>query len=72
VQDRMLEQAALFWSWLQDGASIYVCGDALRMAKDVDQTLHTIVEQQGEMDAQAAQDYVEELKDQHRYHRDVY
>ena len=72
VQDRMLEQAAMFWSWLQDGASIYVCGDALRMAKDVDQTLHSIVEQQGQMDAQAAQDYVEGLKDQHRYHRDVY
>ena len=72
VQDRMLEQAPTFWSWLNDGASIYVCGDALRMAKDVDQTLHTIVQQQGEMDADAAQEYVESLKDQHRYHRDVY
>jgi sulfite reductase (NADPH) flavoprotein alpha-component len=72
VQDRMLEQAPLFWSWLQDGASIYVCGDASRMAKDVDATLHTIVEQQGHMDPEAAKDFVQTIKDQHRYHRDVY
>ena len=39
VQDRMMEQAPLFWSWLQDGASVYVCGDASRMAKDVHATL---------------------------------
>jgi sulfite reductase (NADPH) flavoprotein alpha-component len=72
VQDRMLEHAPLFWSWLQDGASIYVCGDASRMAKDVDATLHTIVEQQGSMDLEAAKDFVQTIKDQHRYHRDVY
>jgi len=72
VQDRMLEQAPIFWSWLQDGASVYVCGDASRMAKDVDATLHTIVEQQGQMDHEAARDYVQTIKDQHRYHRDVY
>jgi sulfite reductase (NADPH) flavoprotein alpha-component len=72
VQDRMLEQAPLFWSWLQDGASIYVCGDASRMAKDVDATLHTIVRQQGRMDHEAAKDFVQTIKDQHRYHRDVY
>ena len=72
VQDRMLEQAPLFWSWLQDGASIYVCGDAAHMAKDVDSTLHTIVEQQGNMGREAAQDFVQTIKDQHRYHRDVY
>jgi sulfite reductase (NADPH) flavoprotein alpha-component len=72
VQDRMLEQAPLFWSWLQDGATVYVCGDASRMAKDVDKTLHTIVEQQGGMNPEAAQEFVRGLKDQHRYHRDVY
>ena len=49
VQDRMLEQAPVFWNWLQDGASIYVCGDASRMAKDVNRALHTIVERQGYM-----------------------
>jgi sulfite reductase (NADPH) flavoprotein alpha-component len=68
----MLEQASLFWSWLQDGASIYVCGDASRMAKDVDATIHTIVEKKGHMDPEAARDFVSNLKDQHRYHRDVY
>jgi sulfite reductase (NADPH) flavoprotein alpha-component len=72
VQDKMLEHAPTVWSWLQDGASLYVCGDASRMAKDVDATLHTIVEQQGGMNTDAAQEYVHALKDQHRYHRDVY
>jgi sulfite reductase (NADPH) flavoprotein alpha-component len=72
VQDRMLEQAPLFWSWLQDGASIYVCGDASRMAKDVDATLHTIVRQQGRMDEEAAKEFVQTIKAQHRYQRDVY
>ena len=62
VQDRMLEQAQTFWQWLQDGASIYVCGDASRMAKDVDATLHTIVEQQGQFDTEAATEYVRNSK----------
>jgi sulfite reductase (NADPH) flavoprotein alpha-component len=72
VQDKMLKEAPLFWSWLQEGANLYVCGDASRMAKDVDATLHTIVEQQGGMNSDTAQEYVQALKDQHRYHRDVY
>lgn len=72
VQDRMMEQAPQFWSWLQDGASVYVCGDASRMAKDVHGTLCRIVQEQGAMTAQAAVEYVGELKDAHRYHRDVY
>lgn len=72
VQDRMLEQAPEFWAWLQDGAGIYVCGDASRMAKDVDTTLHTIVEKQGGMSQDDAREYVCHLKDEHRYHRDVY
>jgi sulfite reductase (NADPH) flavoprotein alpha-component len=72
VQDRMLEQAAQFWTWLQDGASIYVCGDASRMAKDVDTTLHTIIEKQGGMNHDNAKEYVRNLKDEHRYHRDIY
>ena len=45
----MIEQAPLFWSWLQDGASVYVCGDASRMAKDVHATLLAIVEKQAGM-----------------------
>lgn len=72
VQDKMLEQASRLWSWLQDGASIYVCGDASRMAKDVDATLHAIIEKQGHLDTDAATEYVQTLKDNHRYHRDVY
>ena len=72
VQDRMLEQASTLWQWLQDDASVYVCGDASRMAKDVDATLHTIAEQQGHLTREAAVEYVRELKDQNRYHRDVY
>ncbi len=72
VQDRMAEQGALFWSWLQEGASVYVCGDATYMAKDVDRTLHKIVERHGGMGEEAAAEFVSELKDQHRYHRDVY
>jgi sulfite reductase (NADPH) flavoprotein alpha-component len=72
VQDKMLEHAAPFWNWLQEGAAIYVCGDASRMAKDVHHTLHKIVEQQGNMSSDAAAEFVQTLKDQHRYHRDVY
>ena len=72
VQDRMLEQGRDFWSWLQNGASVYVCGDASRMAKDVHATLQTIVEKQGCMSSMEAEEYVDAMKDQHRYHRDVY
>ncbi|HEY1766740.1 MAG TPA: sulfite reductase flavoprotein subunit alpha [Terracidiphilus sp.] len=72
VQDRMYQNAAQFWSWLQDGASVYVCGDASRMAKDVHATLRRIVEEQGAMSAMAAEEYVGALKESHRYHRDVY
>jgi sulfite reductase (NADPH) flavoprotein alpha-component len=72
VQDRMLEQAPAFYQWLEEGASVYVCGDASRMAKDVDATLHTIVEQQAGLSRDAAGEYINQLKDRHRYHRDVY
>jgi sulfite reductase (NADPH) flavoprotein alpha-component len=72
VQDKMLEQAPMFWSWLQEGASVYVCGDASRMAKDVHATLHAIIEKQGGMSALAAEEYVHTLQEEHRYHRDVY
>jgi sulfite reductase (NADPH) flavoprotein alpha-component len=72
VQDRMLAESALLWSWLQDGASVYVCGDAGHMAKDVDTALHTIVSKQGGMDAEAAKDFVQQMKDDRRYQRDVY
>ncbi|MBS1822401.1 MAG: sulfite reductase flavoprotein subunit alpha [Acidobacteria bacterium] len=72
VQDRMREQKQELFRWLQDGASVYVCGDASRMAKDVDTVLHEVVQSQGGLDADAATEYVQHLKDGHRYHRDVY
>lgn len=72
VQDRLLEQASQFWSWLQNGASVYVCGDASRMAKDVRGAICRIAREQGAMSAQAAKEYVGALKESHRYHRDVY
>ncbi|MDQ2844338.1 MAG: flavodoxin domain-containing protein [Acidobacteriota bacterium] len=72
VQDRMLEQGADLWQWLNDGAQIFVCGDALRMAKDVDAALHHVIEQHGGMSAEAAQEYVSQLHDDRRYHRDIY
>jgi sulfite reductase (NADPH) flavoprotein alpha-component len=72
VQDRMIELGAEFWRWLQDGASIYVCGDASRMAKDVDAALHRVIETHGSQTADDAKEFVLELQGQNRYHRDVY
>ncbi len=72
VQDRMLEQSPQVWNWLEDGASVYVCGDASRMAKDVHGALCRIVQEQGAMTEEAAEEYVGDLKEAHRYHRDVY
>lgn len=72
VQDRMLENAEEFFKWLQQGAIVYVCGDAGHMAADVNNTLHIIVEQQGDMTASAATEYVNQLRKDKRYLRDVY
>ena len=72
VQDRMIEHGAELWRWLSDGAQFFVCGDASRMAKDVDAALHTVIEQHGGMDADAARDFVSDMHDNGRYHRDVY
>ena len=72
VQDRMREHAAALWTWLQGGAHFYVCGDAKRMAKDVDLALHEIVAHQGGMDATAAANFIKQLKKDKRYQRDIY
>lgn len=72
VQQRMRENSAELFAWLQDGAHLYVCGDADRMAKDVDATLHEIIAENGSMDADAAHAYVNDLIKTHRYLRDVY
>jgi sulfite reductase (NADPH) flavoprotein alpha-component len=68
----MLENAPRLWEWLQAGAHVYVCGDAKRMARDVDQALHTIVAQQGGLSAAEAKSYVAALTRSKRYQRDVY
>lgn len=72
VQDRMREQGGELWRWLEGGAHLYVCGDAKRMAKDVDAVLHEIVAREGGMSPEAAVDYVKRLKKELRYQRDVY
>jgi sulfite reductase (NADPH) flavoprotein alpha-component len=73
VQDKMVESAAEIWKWLEgEGAHFFVCGDARRMAKDVDAALRKIVQEQGGKDVDAANEYVEKLKSDKRYKRDVY
>ena len=73
VQHRLLENAAGIWKWIDaEGGQIFVCGDAKRMAKDVDAALRKIVQEQGGMSVDAANEYVEKLKNEKRYKRDVY
>ncbi|HEY1170893.1 MAG TPA: sulfite reductase subunit alpha [Verrucomicrobiae bacterium] len=72
VQTRMLESGAELWKWLEEGAHFYVCGDAKRMAKDVDVALHEVAEKFGGLTKEAAADYVAKLKSDKRYQRDVY
>jgi sulfite reductase (NADPH) flavoprotein alpha-component len=72
VQHRMEEKGQEIWSWLEDGATLYVCGDATRMARDVDATLHDIVEKHGGKSEDEAKDFVKALKKEKRYQRDVY
>lgn len=72
VQHRMLENAAELYRWLEEGAHFYVCGDASRMAKDVDAALHKVVETAAGKTAHEAAEYVEALKKTKRYKRDVY
>jgi sulfite reductase (NADPH) flavoprotein alpha-component len=72
VQHRMLESKKLLWSWIQEGAVIYVCGDALKMAKDVDATLQSIIAEEGAMNQEEARQYLKTLRAQKRYLLDVY
>jgi sulfite reductase (NADPH) flavoprotein alpha-component len=72
VQHRILEKAEQVWQWLQDGAYVYVCGDATHMAKDVHEALITIAEQQGSLGREQAEEYINELRKAKRYQRDVY
>jgi sulfite reductase (NADPH) flavoprotein alpha-component len=72
VQDRMREVGRELWAWLADGAHLYVCGDAKRMAKDVERALVDIVAQYGGRSTDEAVAYVAELKKKSRYQQDVY
>ena len=72
VQDRMREVGRDLWSWLADGAHVYVCGDAKRMAKDVERALVDIVAQFGARTTDEAIAFVAELKKKGRYQQDVY
>jgi sulfite reductase (NADPH) flavoprotein alpha-component len=72
VQDKMRESAAELWAWLRGGAYFYVCGDAKRMAKDVDVALHDVIATQGGMTPEQAVEYVKQMKKDKRYQRDVY
>ena len=73
VQDRLIENAEKVWQWIDnDDASVYVCGDMSRMAKDVEQALLNIIEQQGRKTPEQAKEYLKALKKNKRYQRDVY
>jgi len=72
VQDRMKENAAELWDWIKSGSNFYVCGDAKRMAKDVDAALHELIASRGGMTSVEAAEYVKLMKRERRYLRDVY
>ncbi len=72
VQNRMMENGKDLYRWLEDGAFFYVCGDATRMAKDVDQALHDVIRKFGDKSMAETDAYVVDLKREKRYLRDVY
>ncbi|EAW6534293.1 NADPH-dependent assimilatory sulfite reductase flavoprotein subunit [Salmonella enterica] len=72
VQDKLRERGTELWRWINDGAHIYVCGDANRMAKDVEQALLEVIAEFGGMDLESADEYLSELRVARRYQRDVY
>ncbi|PYE15409.1 sulfite reductase (NADPH) flavoprotein alpha-component [Williamsia limnetica] len=72
VQDRMREHGEELFRWIEGGAYFYVCGDAAQMARDVDSALHDVIAEHGGLGEEAAEDYVNTLKREKRYLRDVY
>ena len=72
MQHRLIQAGADVWQWLQEGAHLYVCGDANRMARDVDRALKEIVMTHGGMSEDDADDYLNDLREDRRYQRDVY
>jgi sulfite reductase (NADPH) flavoprotein alpha-component len=72
VQERMRERSVELWKWLEEGAHLYVCGDAKRMAPDVDRELREIAQRVGGLTPDAAQSWLQDLATRGRYSRDVY
>jgi sulfite reductase alpha subunit-like flavoprotein len=72
VQDRLWEHGRQVWAWLEDGAQVYVCGDATRMARDVDRTLRAIIAHHGGLNESDAAIWLKQLAADNRYARDVY
>ncbi len=72
VQDKIRAKGAEVWRWIEEGAHLYVCGDANRMAKDVEQALLDVVVEHGGMDRETADEFLSELRIERRYQRDVY
>lgn len=72
VQNHIRQNGRTFFEWLERGACVYVCGDAARMAKDVDAAMHALIAEHGRLDQAGAAQYVKKLADQRRYQRDVY
>lgn len=72
VQDKIRENSTALWQWLQEGAYFYVCGDASKMAKDVEQALLKVIAKEGNLSPDEAEDYLNELREEKRYQRDVY
>lgn len=72
VQHKMKENAQELYDWIKAGAYFYVCGDASRMAQDVDEALHSIIAEQASMSSEEATAYLKQMKADKRYLRDVY
>ena len=72
VQDRMRANGKKLFAWLEEGSYFFVCGDAYRMAKDVDKALHEIIAEQGNLSEEQTIEYVNDLKKHKRYVRDIY
>ncbi|QDT08020.1 Sulfite reductase [NADPH] flavoprotein alpha-component [Rubripirellula lacrimiformis] len=72
VQDRMRQSGAELWDWLQSGACFYVCGDASRMAADVEKSLLAVIQEYGNLEPDQAKSYLDQMKSDQRYVRDVY
>jgi NADPH-dependent sulfite reductase flavoprotein alpha-component len=72
VQDRIREQGAELWRWLEEGASVYICGDANQMAKDVDLALRHVAQTHGGLGVEGAMEYWRQMSERKRYLRDVY